>query len=660
MIRLRPLLRRRPSFFRSIATTTDQSKNNNKRKHFWSSSELCQLSEQTIRDTQQNDIGRLKNEHVFNLLEAWMEQCMAQQNVEWAQRAQQLLLVVSPHRQLVETSHYDVVLQAYSECCHGNVQAAELAQQLLMSQLEHCRNNVHWPKPTVKSFNIVLKCWARTQSPMAAKKAEALIQTLHDYSKYCIENKLSKGCWVNEHSMVSLFSCLAWTKNGGETASALLQALLEGENDLFRHVTIDLPVFNAVIYAWVKQGGARAPQQAENTLRLLLDWSDHNIRPNRITYSMIMNAWASMEGRQHTGAAARRAETILLQMMRRYRGGDESVKPNAVSFSTCISAWSQAAVKDPHAPERAEKLWDMMLEWYQEKNDPEFAPSEATDCAVVLAWARCRCRPDSVEGALRVLEKIKATGSVTLATYNSVLDAMSKQGRAEEALQLLQWLDQSPHLAPDLVTYNSVLAALSRSRMNRTHYAQVSEQILHQMDAMAKTNRNLRPDKLSFTATINAWARADSADKAARAKALVDEMVKRYKAGELSMKPDVFVFTVLIKSCAHSKVNQAYAWSVALKALDALETPEYGPPNEIAYATMMTAINRLCVSSEERDRLFEDVIRRCGERGLLSNQVLHEMNRGGIAQSVLDKVTTRWRFNLSWSANVPPPDRPPR
>ena len=126
------------------------------------------------------------------------------------------------------------------------------------------------------------------------------------------------------------------------------------------------------------------------------------------------------------------------------------------------------------------------------------------------------------------------------------------------------------------------------------------------------------------------------------------------------MKPDVFVFTVLIKSCAHSKANQADALTVARMALDAVESPEYGPPNDISYATMMTAINRLCDNSDEKERLFEDVIRRCGERGLLSNQVLHEMNQGASAQSVLDKVTTRRRFDPNWSANIPLPDRPPR
>jgi hypothetical protein len=72
-------------------------------------------------------------------------------------------------------------------------------------------------------------------------------------------------------------------------------------------------------------------------------------------------------------------------------------------------------------------------------------------------------------------------------------------------------------------------------------------------------------------------------------------MVKAYEAGDPSTKPDVFVFSVLMKACARTRGTQKdkhSALSMAFDAMKVLETTEFGPPNHIAFISMR-AVNRL-------------------------------------------------------------------
>jgi pentatricopeptide repeat protein len=196
-------------------------------------------------------------------------------------------------------------------------------------------------------------------------------------------------------------------------------------------------------------------------------------------------------------------------------GSDGTVKPNAILFTTCIAAWSRAASNCPHAPERAEHLWEVLNDLYSETGcqDKDFEPSTELGNAVISAWSRCTSRTDSVQCALGALEKLRQASKADLISYNTVLDAMSKKGLGKEAMDLLKWLESETScgpngLMPDRVSYNSVLAALSRSNTNRCAAAEEAEKLLRKMEAIdgpvqaslsREQQRDRRPDKMSYT-----------------------------------------------------------------------------------------------------------------------------------------------------------------
>ena len=584
--------------------------------------------------------GRPSSNTFFQVLEAWMERSMMMADqpgggtMDCAERARLVLDAMLPKREmyqphttgitnqdgtryiqnsklaflqyLLQTAHYEVVLQAYA-VSNAGLPAAIRAESLLSQMIQRCKlhmkkatamiqrtsydpnkmrggtqkptkrrilttSNKHdrSPVPTLKTFNIVLNCWAKSNAYEAADRVKALLTLMidwHDtYNNYTKENKASYqyvGCLPNERSLLCLIE--AWTNGRPNEAPEVTLRLLQevmiatdqrnnetklmvstlhpdnigisannsssnngGRMDRrYRNVQLDEAVFNAVIYAWVRSNrGRSAAIQAEDILQMMIQWSQTSssssggvssrvrpVQPTTRTYSMIIMAWAECETIESKGDAAQRAETILMKMVQLFSEGQDSVKPNSLLFTSCIAAWSRAALNCNEAPDRAERLWELLRKLYAETGcrDIELEPSTQIGNAVISAWSRCVSRSDSVERALGALDILKQEGKDDLISYNTVLDAMSKKGCAQDAIKLLHWLegpDSNRSLVPDLVSYNSVLAAFGRSSTtaltkedkdagSKSCNADEAETLLRRMEQM----NGLKPDKLSYTCT---------------------------------------------------------------------------------------------------------------------------------------------------------------
>jgi hypothetical protein len=161
---------------------------------------------------------------------------------------------------------------------------------------------------------------------------------------------------------------------------------------------------------------------------------------------------------------------------------------------------------------------------------------------------------------------------------------------------------------------------------------------------------------------MNAWSRSDNPQKIYRASALLRDMVRQYENGDETLKPDVYVYTTLIKTCAHNrggtKQENVQALQMALNAMATLENTDYGPPNEFAYAAIMTAIYRLSDRYTNHDKYYEMAFRQCTARGLLSNEILKIFERGA-SNLLLQRLTkNKNQIQSEWSRNVPHHKKP--
>jgi hypothetical protein len=68
-----------------------------------------------------------------------------------------------------------------------------------------------------------------------------------------------------------------------------------------------------------------------------------------------------------------------------------------------------------------------------------------------------------------------------------------------------------------------------------------------------KGNVAMKPNTITFTAVITAWARSGEADAGERAEKLLDGMIKLYKDGEdIDVKPNVFTLTAVVDAYARA------------------------------------------------------------------------------------------------------------
>lgn len=453
---------------------------------------------------------------------------------------------------------------------------------------------------------------------------------------------------------------------------------------------------------------AQAAQYVEGMLGALLEnaavW---NVQPNARTFTIVMDAWARAEfqssvvQRDHNdhGKGAHRAQAILDLLLNIYYGANEHqdfsllglspVKPNEVTFTTVITAWSHAK-----QAQKAHDAFQRLLGLYRASGgEDDLTPTIVTGNAVMTAWAKEK-RTDFILQILQTMSKLASeTGRVDcqpdLRSFNILLGAYGKAGHVQDALSLLQWMedrgskkndtnesttnfdfllqrsDATGMDGPDVVSYNCVLSALSQ------HGDTVeAERLLVRM----QQQNGIKPDQVTYTSIMNTYARSNDPVKVTKATQLLDEFSK-------TTQPDMICLVAYLQVCAGAGKNERRkAFASAVEAFKCL------PPNKInhvAFSNMAQAINQLLVwdgsaatevdpnpgevdaldiqwdskegLAEERMNRLKVLCIQCSEMGCLSDNVLRELQRAGC--NVLHWLRSDF-FMPEWSRIVPMHQRP--
>jgi pentatricopeptide repeat protein len=134
-----------------------------------------------------------------------------------------------------------------------------------------------------------------------------------------------------------------------------------------------------------------------------------------------------------------------------------------------------------------------------------------------------------------------------------IIDAESMQNPskaaqfAERMLEIMQHESSSNHrVEPDLVTYNSVINAWSKSGLRDA--GEKSQVLLQRMEELG-----LKPDTISFNAAISAWANSNDSSAGQRAELLLQKMSKLGEAGHVDAKPNTTSFNSAIAAWTNSR-----------------------------------------------------------------------------------------------------------
>ena len=680
----------------------------------WSLAELedetSRLKSLLVNDNDRNNLN--EDIHVNltefdEIFEAWSSHAKAKGGMSAADTASDLLDALEKNMSRLaigstflkwNVAWYNNVMHAYAVCSGGR-QAAEKAEAILNKMLIACREHrprdgsIAPPEPTTRSFNVVINAWAKSNERDSGERAEDIFTKMETWRVECERRPDYEGAVPNARSLSGVLDAWAQSsvREAAERASRVLMFAVEKQRAAVKAkrdgepavedvvIKPNVIMFNSAIHAWVNSNrGQEGAEQAERLLCIMerldesgeldeideKDIDDVGLKPNTRTLSLVVDAWARCENKDKTGGAAKRAQDILDQMERLYREGKD-VKPSYITFTSCIAAWARSE-RNADAAENANELLERLLHLYDETGDEDFHPTSATFNAVISAFANSNLE-DSEKRAEGVFSLMDAYCEADTYSYNCLINAHAKKGHFMTARNLLEDMEIAcskgdTSACPDLVTYNTVIYALSKS--SRLGNAEEAEKLLEKMKKLYSEGKaNLKPTPTTYTAVMTAWGRSKHPKQAEYANRMLKAMIKAYEAGDMSLRPDVKAFTTAINVCARTVVQDSdHARSVlkiAIKAFEEMKrNPKYDNPNSVTYRALMIACRRLAADPAERFRLMQSIFCQCCQEGMATKLILATL-RDGLSDDELGTLVGNGRpYPSEWSRNVSRWDRP--
>jgi pentatricopeptide repeat protein len=468
---------------------------------------------------------------------------------------------------------------------------------------------------------IVIKAYARLGN---AERADALLWQLYDIASRDNEESSGRNKRLLPPDVVTIAACInAWVsgENAKKANLALVKAgsLLDLIIDAYKHDkvlpdqrNVDAWIFENVIRLWSISKRPEAGDKAEYWIDRMHDLSEtvsDHFEPTFKVYTLALDAHASSNRKD----AGKRVVKLLERMQQLSEQG--RMEPlNVRALSSALTSITK--MRSPLGVEYSQKVFQLIVKLYKE-GDRGASINAQTFSSVLTALARGNdVNADAISiDLLHQMRELSESGLKNFApntiSYNCVLNLLAKRGLPEKAEMLLnEMMQQSAKgdsCAPDTVSYSCVCRAFANS--NHSDAAQRTEAILALVEEKYQEGDiTMKPDPFLYNAVLTSLARAAKTDASAATRA--DNLLKRMELSSVSdnpVRPDVVSF---------SSVCQAYAISGAPeRALAILEKVENEAcnghmdyPDAIFYSALALAFLR----SEKPGSLqhAEDIIRR--------------------------------------------------
>ena len=411
----------------------------------------------------------------------------------------------------------------------------------------------------------MIKAYSRVGKP---EKADKLIQELN-----VIASKAPKGGKylfpADVMTIAAVINGYAKFRKVDEKALKRSEELLEIIIDAYREGkvrnherNVQSWVFEDVIRLW---STSKRPDSGEHIMELIDTMDSLNkyipglFEPSQAAYILALDAWA-LTGRKDAGKYAMEVIKKMEVLVEQGRLTEITIRALSSALTSVTKAGGRGAVKS------SETLLRRIIRQYK-KGDRSASVNARTLTNVLSTMVR-GAEINADERAIQLLREmttLSQDGIAELApntiVYNCVLNGLAKRGLAEESLGLLEEmkLQRSEGLPcpPDIVSYSCVCRAIAASRSPLA--VEKLEGILAEVvRAYKQGEESLKPDAYLFNAIIGGFAKVAKRDPTAAGKA--DELLKRMEMSMLGndpIAPDLVSF---------SSVCQAYAMSNGLNA----------------------------------------------------------------------------------------------
>lgn len=294
-------------------------------------------------------------------------------------------------------------------------------------------------------------------------------------------------------------------RDGLAFADSLLCKLVEVSRDDDNN---ELPLMDTVSVATVMQAWVnyKQPDKAEEWLNRLESWKHDEYQnrlgkllPNKIVYTIVLSGWAKV------GNAQRAIETLERQLSS-FLQGNHDCRPDTTTFNCVLDALAKSNDPSGWAVRQAKVVLERMKEFC--------IPDAHTWTTLIACYAKHK--PSEAEKLLRQLEEKEE--ALHIAVYNAMLHSYSRRGDVKAATKLLEKLEASNDVSPNIVTYNTVLSAYSRRK---------TADAALEADAFFRRilgQKDITPTVATYGAMMQCWSRSNDIDAADRAEAILRGM----------------------------------------------------------------------------------------------------------------------------------------
>ena len=447
----------------------------------------------------------------------------------------------------------------------GDAKSLAEADRRLRYNLRYWNDNRTLARPNDYSFGVVLGAYSKARRIAgSAIRAEELLELMMDTYEMQ-EERDGNNVWLIPSAFCTSAAISAWSKNTNilfdkemnpiERASAIVDRIEQLHERYGRPQTCpNEAVYNSLISvcAFVNNGrGAGRQLSVEQRLEnakyaeSILDKmeakyqaGDSSSRPNVRTYGSLIQTWAGASSISNP-RAAERVEVILQHMENSYkRTGDIEIRPNFFCYTNAIHCWGRS--ERPDAVEKAIEIVERMERLSDSTENTEARPNAYAYCAVINALAKSRSSGhagstitgkevgDKTDALLR---RMKERGiSPDRAVSNSALNAWARSGdprtvaRAEEIVSDME-KSTLARGTPDIATWNTLINVYTKS--GDPAAPEKAERVLRKVESSyLDGSYDRRPQALTYSAVIQAWAKSCRPEAAKRARGIIDAMSK--------------------------------------------------------------------------------------------------------------------------------------
>lgn len=398
-----------------------------------------------------------------------------------------------------------------------------------------------------------------------------------------------------ENQVVELLMHLAMhpRNDGGPMASRLTDAV----RSTSLSVELTVQMYHLAIECWIKSNAKDAVKPAHHLLRellnrgkILLPYGMDGDSINRVnsSFALVVHTLLRMDDEQ----SLEKADSLITRMRSLYDNVTCGLKPNVTAMNAILNTLCHSNYES--SASEAKLLLEKMVKVNENDTNCGTEPN-ATSFAVVIHHFAKLGDVKEARTILRWMIRLHEEGIISVQPdifcFNSLLDGLGKVGSQTAAQEIEDVLTEMEGigggLRPDRLSYTCCIHAYAR-----LGDAEKAEDILRRMiNAYEMGNEDARPDATAFGACVDAWARyVGSINGAERAEALVSLQEELYRGGSGNhMAPTTALYNALINAWARSKENASE--EKASRVLQRMETFEV-KPDATTFNAMLTTLAR--------------------------------------------------------------------